>query len=89
MKRVTITSTRYHMRYHTFSLSLTWIDHNGRGYHNFNVLPQALPYIFSQFSVVWGPFAMGYHTLLSILKKKKCQNDQGVTELVIKPFGMS
>ena len=29
MQRVTITSSRYHTRDRTFSLSLTWIDHNG------------------------------------------------------------
>ena len=28
MERITITSVRYHMRYHTFSLSLAWF----RGY---------------------------------------------------------
>ena len=58
MKRVTITSTRYHTRYHmrydTFSLSLTWIGHNAKRYHNFNLLLHALPYIFSKFSMVWG-----------------------------------
>ena len=54
MQRVTITSTRYHMRYHTFSLSLTWIGHNAKRYHNFNVLLHTLPYIFSKFSIVWG-----------------------------------
>ena len=54
MQRVTITSTRYHMRYHTFSLSLTWIGHNAKRYHNFNVLLHTLPYIFSKFSMVWG-----------------------------------
>ena len=32
----------------------TWISHNTTRYHNFNVLPHALPYIFSQFSLVWG-----------------------------------
>ena len=58
MQRVTITSTRYHTRYHTryntFSLSLTWIGHNAKCYHNFNVLLHALPYIFSKFSMVRG-----------------------------------
>ena len=58
MQRVTITSTRYHtryhMRYHSFSLSLTWIGHDTKRYHNFNVLLQALLYIFSKFSMVWG-----------------------------------
>ena len=43
IQRVTITSKRYHTRYHTFSLSLTWIGHNARRYHNINVLLHALP----------------------------------------------
>ena len=42
------------MYYRTFSLSLTWIGHNATPYHSFNVLPHALPYIFSQFSMVSG-----------------------------------
>ena len=54
MQRVTITSMRYHTRYSTFSLSLTWLAYNATHYHNFNVLPHALPYIFSKFSMVWG-----------------------------------
>ena len=35
-----------------------------------HALPQALPYIFSQFSMAWGLFAMDYHALLSIFFKK-------------------
>ena len=70
-QRVTITSTRYHKRYHTryhlFSLSLIWKGHNGTHYHNFNVLSHALPYIFSQLTMVWGLFAAGYHALPSNL----------------------
>ena len=31
----------------------TWIRHNTTRYHNFNALPHTLPYIFSQFSMVW------------------------------------
>ena len=62
MQRVTITSThyytRYHMRYCTFSPSLAWLGYNAICYHNFNMLPRALPYIFSKFSMVWGLFAM-------------------------------
>ena len=54
MERVTMTSMHYHMHYRPFSLSLTWVDHNATRYHNFNMLLHALPYIFSQFSVVWG-----------------------------------
>ena len=53
MQRVVITSTRYHTRYRIFSLSLSWIWHNAVRYHNFNVLPHAIPYFF-QFSMVWG-----------------------------------
>ena len=57
MQCVTPTSARYHMRYHTcyhtFSFSLAWIGHNAMRYHNFNMLPHALPYIFSQISMVW------------------------------------
>ena len=29
----------------------TWIGHNATRYHNFNALPHALPYIFSQFNL--------------------------------------
>ena len=53
MQRITITSTRYHARYRTFSLSLIWIGHNAMCYRNFNVLPRASTYIFSQFSILW------------------------------------
>ena len=66
MQRVTIISTRYHTSYRTFSLTLTWIGHNAKHYHNFITLPRVLPNIFSQFSMVWGLFAMGYHALPSI-----------------------
>ena len=31
-----------------------WIGHNATRYHNCNPIGQALPYIFSQFSMVWG-----------------------------------
>ena len=34
----------------------TWIGHNTTCHHNFNSLPHTLPYIFSQFSLVWGYF---------------------------------
>ena len=54
MERVTITWTRHHKCYRAFSLSLTWTGHNATPYHNFNALPHALLYIFSQFSMVWG-----------------------------------
>ena len=74
MQRVTITSTRYqtvyHMCYHTFSPSLTWIGHDAKRYHNFNVLLHTLPYIFFKFSMVWGYLqrvTMRYH---QIYKKK-------------------
>ena len=41
-------------RYRTFSLSLTRVSHDATCYHNFNVLPHALPYILSQCIMVWG-----------------------------------
>ena len=63
MQRVTITGTRYHKRYCTFSLSLTWVDHNAMHYHNFNVLPHATTYIFAKFSLVLGIFATCYHEI--------------------------
>ena len=47
----TITSTRHHTRYCSFPLSLTWLSYNAIRYHNFNVLPHALQYIFSKFSM--------------------------------------
>ena len=56
MKRVTITSTQYHMHYCIFSLSLMRVGHNTTRYHNFNVLPHVLSYIFTQLSIVWGYF---------------------------------
>ena len=31
----------------------TWISHDATRYRNFNVLRDALPYIFSKFSMVW------------------------------------
>ena len=30
---------------------ITWIGHNATRYHNFNALPHALPYIFSQYNM--------------------------------------
>ena len=62
-------SPRYHTLYHACSLSLTGISHNATRYHNFNTLPHALPYIFSQFRMVWGLFTMGSHALPSNLQK--------------------
>ena len=51
-------TTRYQTLYHTcyfkFSPSLTWVGHNVLRYHDFNVLPYAFTYIFSQLSMVWG-----------------------------------
>ena len=32
----------------------TWIGYNVTHYHNFSALPHALPYNFSQSSIVWG-----------------------------------
>ena len=46
MQRVTITSVRYHTRYHTLSLILTRVGYNVMRYHNFNALAHALLYIF-------------------------------------------
>ena len=40
--------TRHYQTLHT------WISHNVTRCHNFNTLPHALSYIFSQFSIVWG-----------------------------------
>ena len=54
MQRVTISSTRYHSSYHTFSLSLTWIGDNSTCHYNFNLLPHTLTYIFFRCSMVWG-----------------------------------
>ena len=45
----------------------TWVGHNTTRYHNFNALPHALLYIFSQFSMFWELFATGYRALLSNL----------------------
>ena len=50
-----------------FPNSQAWIGHNARGYHNFNVLPHTIPYIFTQFSMVLGLFATRYHALPSNL----------------------
>ena len=30
---------------------LTWVGHDATCYHNFNALPQVLPYIFSHFNM--------------------------------------
>ena len=50
MQRVTVTLTRCHTPYHTFSLILIRVGYNAMHYHNFNILahalPHALPYIF-------------------------------------------
>ena len=35
----------------SFQALQKWIGHNATRYHNFNALPQALPYIFSQFNM--------------------------------------
>ena len=70
MQHVTITSTRYHTRYRTFSVSLTWVGRNTMDYHNSNVLPHAIPHIFTQFTMFLGLFATRYHALQSIFLKK-------------------
>ena len=73
IQHVTITWMRYHTHYHTryrkFFLSLTWITYNATHYHNFNMLPHVLLYIFSQFIMVWRLFATGYHASPSIFLK--------------------
>ena len=47
-----------------------WIGQNETRYDNFNALPYALPFIFSQFNMVLGYFAMVYHALPSNLYNK-------------------
>ena len=42
-----------HVTTHYQTLEI-WIGHNAMCYRNFNVFPHALPYIFSQFNMVWG-----------------------------------
>ena len=69
-QNTTCSHTRYHMRYRTFSLSLTWVGHNATCYHNFNVLPHAIPYIFTKFSMVWGYFQRVTSRYRQIYKKK-------------------
>ena len=41
----------------------TWVGHNAMRYHNFNVLPHPIPYIFTQFSMVLGLFATRYRQI--------------------------
>ena len=48
----------------------TLSGHKATHYHNLNALPHALPYIFTQFSMVWGLFATGYNVSPSIFFKK-------------------
>ena len=75
MQRVTITSTRYQTRYNmcyrTFSLSLTWVGHNAACYHNFNLLPHEMPYIFTQLGMFWG-YLQRVTTRYCQIYKKKC-----------------
>ena len=47
----------------TFQTLQTWIGYNATRYHKFYALPHALPNIFSQFNMVWGPFATGCYVL--------------------------
>ena len=47
----------------------TWIGHNATRYHKFNVLPHAIPYIFTQFSTVWGYFHYATTRYRQIYKK--------------------
>ena len=49
-------ATFYHMFERVTTLPnfvQTWIGHDATRYRNFNVLRDALPYIFSKFSMVW------------------------------------
>ena len=46
---------------------MTWIGHNATCYHIFNVLPNGLLLIFSQFGMFWGLFATSHHALPSTL----------------------
>ena len=75
MQSVTITSTRYHTRYHIFTPSLTWLGYNATFYDNFNVLPY-------KFSMVWGYFQrinthcrQIYKKNISMLKKPAARNN--------------
>ena len=52
MQLITITLTRYHTRYRTFSFNLTWIGHIATRYCHFNVILRALPNILSQFNMI-------------------------------------
>ena len=63
MQRITITSTRYHTRYHTFCRSLTLVGHNAMYYHNFTVLPHTIPYTFTQFIMVLWLFETRYRQI--------------------------
>ena len=47
----------------------TWIGHNATSYHNFNALPHALPYVFSQLSLVWSYLQRGTTRYCQIYKK--------------------
>ena len=64
-----ITLTRDHTLYSTFFLSLTLIDHSAMHYHNFNLLPHMLPYIFSRFNLVWGYLQGVKGVTIKFLKK--------------------
>ena len=48
----------------------TWIGHDATCYHNFNVLPHALPHIFSKFSMVCGYLQRVTTRYRQIYKKK-------------------
>ena len=67
MQFVTIISTCYHMLYHTFLPFWHDLVLFVKCYHNINGLPQALLYIFSQFSMVWG-----YLHCVTVKCIKKC-----------------
>ena len=54
-----------------YQILQTWIAHNATRYRNFNPLPHALPYIFFQFSMVWG-YLQRFTTRYRQIYKKKC-----------------
>lgn len=70
MQHVTITSTRYHMRYHTFALSLTWLGCNTKCCNNLNVLLHVLPHILFKFSIIWD-YLRHFNTCYRQIYKKK------------------
>ena len=82
IQRVTLTL----MRYHTFSPSFTGLGYNATCYHNFKMLPHALPYIFFKFSMVFGAICnalprvtVKFIKIYVLIFKKKQKNKTMVT----------